>query len=110
MSLTIISLPRFEKSVKTLRKRFRNIGADLRQLKQELTDNPRAGISLGDGLYKIRLANRSIPTEKREGFRIIYYYIGIDNTVYLIEIYAQSDQETISDTILKEIVEEEGIV
>jgi len=110
MSLTIISLPRFQRSAKALHKRYRKIGKDLSQLRKTLTDDPRSGISLGDGLYKIRLANRSIPTGKRGGFRIIYYYIGGDDTLYLVEIYAKSDQETISDTILKEILEEGGIV
>ena len=110
MSLTIISLLQFQKSVKTLRKRYRMIGKDLSQLRKVLTDNPQAGISLGEGLRKIRLANRSIPTGKRGGFRIIYYYIGANETVYLVEIYAKSDQETISDTVLKEILEEEGIL
>ena len=110
MSLTIISLPRFQRSARALHKRYRKIGKDLSQLRKTLTDDPRAGISLGDGLYKIRLANRSIPTGKRGGFRIIYYYIGVDDALYLVEIYAKSDQESISDTILKEILEEEGIL
>jgi len=109
MSLTIVSLSRFAKDVKTLHKRYRKIGKDLSALKEELMGNPRAGISLGDGLYKIRLANRSIPTGKRGGFRVVYYYLDAKENLYLMTIYAKSDLETISDTMLKEILEEEGI-
>ena len=75
MSLKIVSLAQFTKDVKKLYKKYRCISEDLRALEQELLDNPKSGIELGHHCYKIRLKNRSIPTGKSGGFRVVYYYV-----------------------------------
>lgn len=45
---------------------------------------------LGGGLYKFRIKNSSIPTGKRDGYRIIVYINHTENTILPIVIYAKS--------------------
>ena len=75
MNLNIKTLSPFEKDVKRLFKRYKQLPNDLISLREELSANPKSGIELGHECYKIRLANSSIPNGKSGGFRIIYYYI-----------------------------------
>jgi mRNA-degrading endonuclease RelE of RelBE toxin-antitoxin system len=74
MNLNIKTLSCFERDVKRLFKKYKQLPNDLKQLKEELLKDPKSGIELGNGCYKIRLANSSIPTGKSGGFRAIYYY------------------------------------
>jgi len=103
MSFEIIPLKRFQKDVKGLQKRYPKIKSDLQKLSIELQNNPTQGIPLGDGFYKLRVANSSIPTGKSGGFRVITYYL-IDETLYLVTIYAKGDQDSISHQALQEII------
>jgi len=73
MTLTIKPLESFTESIKKLAKKYKNIALDLKDLQKELQNNPEAGIKLGNHCYKIRVANSSIPTGKRSGFRVVYY-------------------------------------
>ncbi|MDF1875830.1 hypothetical protein JHD48_08795 [Sulfurimonas sp. SAG-AH-194-I05] len=106
MSYSIETIPRFNKDVKKLKKRFPKIKDDLSLLIEELTKNPELGTPLESGLYKIRLQNSSIPTGKRAGFRIVTYYVNED-TLYLVTMYAKSDTDTILIHKLKEIISSE---
>jgi mRNA-degrading endonuclease RelE of RelBE toxin-antitoxin system len=104
MSLKIIPTPEFLKLVKKLAKSYRKIYLDLEALKEELLQNPTAGIELGYNCYKIRVANSSIPTGKSGGFRVITYYIDEQGVMRLMFIFSKRDQENISDKELEEII------
>jgi mRNA-degrading endonuclease RelE of RelBE toxin-antitoxin system len=106
MSYKIVALNRFQKDVKKLKKRFPKIKNDLILLMNELQTNHRAGISLGENIFKIRVANSSIPTGKSSGFRVITYY-KIDETIFLITIYSKSDTANIYIDELQKIIKEE---
>jgi len=106
MNYKIKTIPRFEKDVKRLKKRFPKIKEDLSNLISELQKSPKIGTSLGDNMYKIRIPNSSIPTGKSGGFRVITYY-EIDNAIYLITIYSKSEKDTILTNKLKEIINKE---
>jgi len=54
MNYKIHTIPRFDKDVKKLKKRFPLIKNDLSQLIQELKNNPTMGTVLSDNIYKIR--------------------------------------------------------
>ena len=79
---------------------------DIEELKSELLKNPKAGIDLGNNCYKIRVANSSIPTGKRGGFRVVTYYLDTSNVTRLLFIYSKKDQESISDKELKDIIKQ----
>ncbi len=70
----------FAKSFKNLAKKNKNIINDLKQLEKTLKENPKNGISLGFGLYKIR---------------------------YLVEIYEKNEIENIPIEKIKEIIKKE---
>ncbi len=109
MNLSIKTLPHFDKEVKKLFKKYKQLPTDLKVLKTELLENPKSGIELGHGCYKIRLANSSIPMGKSGGFRIIYYYIDTKNNLYLMSIYSKSELENIDDKIILNILRENGL-
>ncbi len=109
MSLRIISLPSFKRDVKNLFKKYKNLVADLRSLRQTLAGDPRSGIALSKSLYKLRLANTSASSGKSGGFRIIYYYTDHQGAVYLLKIYSKTDITSISESRLVEILKENGL-
>ena len=59
---------------------------------------------LFNNCYKIRIPNSSIPTGKSGGFRAIIYFIDKSHNVYLLTIYSKSDQESISDSKIVELI------
>ncbi len=106
MSYKIKTIPQFEKDVKKLKKKFPKIKNDIALLVKELYENPKKGIHLGENIYKIRIANSSIPIGKSGGFRVITYYIE-NETLYLIMMYSKSSQENIMVEKLKEIIKQQ---
>lgn len=110
MNFKIKTLSHFEKEVKKLFKKYKQLPNDLRSLNKELSENPKSGIELGNGYYKIRLANSSIPTGNSGGFRIIYYHIDIKNNLYLMSIYSKSEIENIDEKVILNILKENGLL
>jgi mRNA-degrading endonuclease RelE of RelBE toxin-antitoxin system len=110
MSLEIKALSSFERDVKKLFKKYKQLSNDLKVLKVELTQNPKSGVELGNGCYKIRLANSSIPTGKSGGFRVIYYYIDKENNLYLMSMYSKSEIENIDEKIILNILKENNLL
>ena len=104
MSCNVLATPQFKKDIKKLSKKFKSIKKDLSNLIDDLENEPIQGISLGDNLYKIRLANSSIPTGKSGGFRVITYFLDDENNLYLLSIYSKTEKENISDSELQDIL------
>jgi len=98
----------FKKDVKKLSKKYRLIRNDIEDLIAELEKNSKIGTPLGNDLYKIRVANSSIPTGKSGGFRVITYIV-IDEKIILNRIYSKSEKENISDAELIEIIRAIGL-
>ena len=102
MNCKVLTIPQFEKDVKNLAKKFKAIKQDLSKLINELQKEPLQGISLGQGIYKLRLANTSIPTGKSGGFRVITYFLDEENNLYLLSIYSKTEKENIADDEIRE--------
>jgi len=96
----------FEKDVKKLFKIYKNIKKDLISLKNELLKNPKLGTSIGNNCYKIRIANSSIPTGKRGGFRIITLVKIEKDTIILLTIYSKTQKDDITQKELEEILKD----
>ena len=109
MNLNIINLPNFTKDIKRLHKKYKSLPKDLKTLKKELINNPKAGIELGSNCFKIRLENSSVPTGKSKGFRVIYYYLDDQNNIYLMAIYSKSELSNINDSKIIDILKESGL-
>jgi len=104
MSYKIDTIAPFRKEAKKLIKKYPSLKQELAELGKLLSDNPTEGTSLGNNCYKIRLAVKSKGKGKSGGARIITHFYVIESTVFLLYIYDKSDQESISDSEIKELL------
>ena len=112
MSYSIIPTPTFQKDVKTLKKKFRRIVTDLEELNEILTDKPLYGDAIPglDGkVFKLRLASSDMGKGKSGSFRIIYYLLAPDKTIYLLTIYAKAYKENIDPIEIKALLKKNGL-
>lgn len=90
----------FDRQVKLLFKKHRSLLNDIRQLKEELLENPFQGDPLGDNCYKVRMAIASKGKGKSGGARVITCIKIENDTIHLLTIFDKSDIENISDKYL----------
>lgn len=98
--------PTFSKAFKRLRKKYRHLDKDINLLRSTLMKNPTAGIPLGAGLYKIRLASSDMAKGKSGALRVIYYLWLDINTIVLLDLYAKGEKEDVPVSELKKILED----
>ena len=67
MSYDVIPTPDFKTLFKKLLKKYSSLKNDLNELIEVISENPETGISLGHGVYKIRMAISSKGEESRQG-------------------------------------------
>ena len=111
MKYEFYSTQEFIKELKTLSKKYKSLKDDLKKLQEEFVANPNLGISLGDGLRKIRLNIISKNTGKSGGARVISHELLIEvgttdetKSVAFISIYDKSEYDTADLDIIKKIV------
>src|SRR5580700_12007703 len=103
----VIPTAYFESRVKRFLKKFPSLDDELMELENSLLQNPETGISIGSGIIKIRLANRSKGAGKSGGFRVITYLakpVSTGTDIYLITIYDKSEESTIDKSLLKKLI------
>jgi len=105
MSYSVKTLPKFEKSLKKLAKKYPSLKAEYINLIQSLKENPEQGKTLGKNCFKIRLAIKSKGKGKSGGARVITNFIIADDTVFLLSIYDKADKESLTDKELKELLQ-----
>ena len=105
MNYKVKFIPKFEKELKRLAKKFPSLKSDFLLLLQSLKENPSQGTALGNECYKIRMAIESKGKGKSGGARVITCFKIVHNTVFLLTIFDKSEQENISDKDLKELLE-----
>ena len=110
MSYNIVPIDNFKKEVKRLIKKYASLKNELLELNVQLEENPTLGTSLGNDIYKIRLAFISKGKGKSGGARIISFVKVINTTVYLFSIYNKGDKDSISDKEIQEILKNEGLL
>ena len=94
---------------KTKYKKKDSLKQDLQALQNELSSNPSAGIDLGCGIRKIRMAIGSKNKGKSHGARVITYTYTVNDTegiINLIYIYDKEERESITDNEIKWLVKE----
>jgi mRNA-degrading endonuclease RelE of RelBE toxin-antitoxin system len=106
MSYKVKSIPKFERELKRLAKKYVSLKTEYMELVQSLKDNPEQGTALGNDCYKIRLAIASKGKGKSGGARVITYVQVSQTTVYLLTIYDKNEKENISDKELQSLLEE----
>ena len=107
MKYEFYSTQEFIKELKILSKKYKSLKDDVKKLQEEFVANPNLGISLGDGLRKIRLNI----TSKNTGARVISDELLIEvgttdetKSVAFISIYDKSEYDTADLDIIKKIV------
>ena len=102
MNYSVKTIPRFEKNLKKLSKKYPSLKSEYANLVNNLKENPELGTLIGHNCYKIRLAIASKGKGKSGGARVITYFIVADDSVYLLSIYDKSDNLT--DKELRELL------
>lgn len=104
MSFNVIASDNFKKEAKRLAKKYRSLKTELEVLGQQLSDDPTIGISLGNNIYKIRIAILSKGKGKSGGARVISFVKINDEVVLLLSIYSKSEKDSISDAEIQELI------
>ncbi len=104
MSYKVKTIPKFEKELKRLVKKYHSLKKEFITLVQSLKEEPHQGTALGNNCYKIRLSIASKQKGKSGGARVITYVQITHSAVYLLTIFDKSDQENIPDKDLEELL------
>jgi len=99
------TVTRFDKEVKKLSKKYNLIKEDLKDFILNFDDIHQEAITIKSNLYKVRLSNSNKNKGKSAGYRV-YYYVKINETVYLLTIYDKSQIESINENTLTQYMEE----
>jgi len=98
----------FQRQLKQLAKRYRNIKNDIQPTVKELQKGNFVGNQIKgvqQTIFKVRAKNTDIPTGKSGGYRIIYQVIS-GEIVLLLLIYAKSDTANITAQEIEKIIKE----
>ena len=104
MSYNVIAIPKFEKELKRLAKKYPSLKFEYIDFVKSLTHLPIQGTQLGNNCYKIRIAISSKGKGKSGGARIITHVKVSNETVFLLSIYDKSETETILDREILELI------
>jgi mRNA-degrading endonuclease RelE of RelBE toxin-antitoxin system len=99
----------FLKSIKRLSKKYPSLKNDIFELGESLKVTPIQGTFIGKNCYKIRLAIASKGRGKSGGGRVITCVQIVDDVIYLVAIYDKSDQESMNDTEIDDILRDLGL-
>lgn len=98
--------PRFQRDLRTLAKRYRNIRNDIQPVIAQL----QAGELPGDRIpgmeyeiFKVRIKNSDIQKGKSAGYRAIYY-LKTSDSIVLVTMYSKSDLSDIAVETVREIL------
>lgn len=100
--------PAFLKDVRRLAKKYPAVLKQFESLSEQLKSDERPGDKIpnvGIDVYKVRLPNPSAQRGKRGGFRAIYY-VQVADMVFLLRIYAKTEQEDITAGEIRSALED----
>lgn len=106
MPVTVETTADFDQDVKQLKKRYRRILEDLRDLIVEVTESDYRGDRLpstGSEVYKLRARNRSARRGKSGGFRVLYTPRDKDVLLF-IHIYSKSDKASVTAGEIRKLI------
>lgn len=106
MNYKVKTIPYFDKQLKRLAKKFPSLKLEYNNLLDSLENNAMQGAPLGNNCFKIRMAVASKGKGKSGGARVITCVLVEQKSVYLLDIYDKSEQDSISDKELIALVKE----
>jgi len=106
----VIILPSFEKGAKRLIKKYKSLVDEISSFILKTENEGIQGISLGNGIYKSRLAVESKGKGKSGGLRVISYselFFSLhDNTIYLVAIYDKREISSMNKSEIERIIKD----
>ena len=106
MPTTVRYLPRFDRRLERLERKYPKSTDEVLRLIDQLEQDQRPGQrvpGVGYTVYKVRLPNRAAQRGKSGGFRVIYY-AQLSDRVILLTIYSKSDDNDISIAEIRQLV------
>ncbi|MEQ8674694.1 MAG: hypothetical protein RLP44_10230 [Aggregatilineales bacterium] len=116
MKSKFATTPRFDRSLRQLKKRYPKIGKDLTFVFEDLENNPEVGtvIPKDYSIRKVRVRSSDMQRGKSGGFRLLYRLADrsededeIEITINLLFIYAKVDQKDVSQAFLQVLDEDD---
>jgi mRNA-degrading endonuclease RelE of RelBE toxin-antitoxin system len=104
MSYSISSIPKFDKQLKKLIKKYPSLKVEFIDFVKDIKRNPEQGIALGNNCFKIRLSIASKGKGKSGGARIVTHLLVLEKVIYLVSIYDKSEIETLSEKELNQLL------
>ncbi len=103
--------PRFDRSIRKLKKRYSKISDDLVKTFTDLEDNPESGVVIPDDfmIRKLRVASADMKRGKSGGFRLLYKLLAKEPDelqIVLLYMYAKSEQADVSSSFLETLTED----
>lgn len=110
MSFEVSASPNFNREFKKLAKKYPSIKSNLAELVESLITDPFQGDNLGKNCYKVRMKISDKGKGKSGGSRIIICVKVINKQIKLLSIYDKSDRASISDSLLIQLLSENGLL
>jgi len=99
------TIVRFDKEVKKLSKKYNLIKQDLQSFIMNFDDIHKNATSIKNNIYKVRVSNSNKHKGKSSGYRI-YYYLKLNDIVYLLTIYDKSQFESINENFINQCIDD----
>lgn len=112
MNYNIILGTSFKKEIKRLSKKYHSLKSDLQVLQEELLRNPTAGVNLGNGIRKVRMAISDKARGKSHGARVITATIVVsveETEINLLFIYDKAERASITPHEIKALLKETAL-
>jgi len=106
MAYRVVTIRAFDRQLKRLLKKYPSLKSELIELVATLKNNPVYGSDLGNNCYKIRLAIASKGKGKSGGARVITHFYISGDSVILLSIYDKSEQSSISEKLILELLKQ----
>lgn len=94
---TVVELPEFLRRAKSIMS-----DEDRSALVDYIAANPEAGVSLGGGLRKVRIARQG--GGKSGGYRTIYVFGGANVPIFLITVFAKNEKDNLTKAEQAELI------
>jgi len=105
MNYNVRTIQPFDKQFKRYLKKYPSLKSELVTLISQLEQTPDIGTPIGNDCYKIRVAIASKGKGKSGGARVITCVVVKDAEIYLLYMYDKSEQSTITDKELLQLLE-----
>ena len=112
MNYKINVLQPFTRELKRLNKKYHSIKKDYAALLDELYRTPDAGVNLGGGIRKVRMAIGSKGRGKSHGARVITVNVVVsveETEINLLFIYDKAERDNITSAEIEALMEEVGL-